>query len=102
MNDRSLGNARANEGSGLAHRIKNCWHRIAGALRDDDDDLSFPILIAGISAVAAVFFLVCWFYITSKIAAIYLGDFALTADDTAFISSAIASRGMCRRTNADS
>jgi hypothetical protein len=37
--------------------------------------------MAGISAVATVFFLICWFYITAKITAIYLGNPAFTAEN---------------------
>ncbi|KRP84799.1 hypothetical protein AOQ73_40475 [Bradyrhizobium pachyrhizi] len=80
MNDSPLRNAGPDESGGLAFRAKHCWHRIGTALTDDDD-LPFPILIAGISAVAAIFFLACWFYITSKIAAIYFNRFALATDD---------------------
>ncbi|SDF90215.1 hypothetical protein SAMN05216337_108511 [Bradyrhizobium brasilense] len=83
MNDSPFRNAGADKSGGLAFRAKHCWHRIAAALTDDDDDLPFPILIAGISTVAAIFFLVCWFYITSKIAAIYFSRFAFDADDAA-------------------
>ncbi|WLB77004.1 hypothetical protein QIH83_21550 [Bradyrhizobium elkanii] len=54
MNDSPLPNAGTNESGGLAFRAKHCWHRIAAAFTDDDD-LPFPILIAGISAVAAIF-----------------------------------------------
>ena len=92
MDDRSFGNSSTDEGSGLAFRIKNGWHRITAPFTDDDDYFSFPILIAGISAVAAVFFLVCWFYITAKITAIYLGDFTVAANDTAlhFLSHRLA------------
>jgi hypothetical protein len=83
LNDRSLGNAGADEGGGLALRAKHGWHRIAAAFAHDDDHLPFAVLVAGISAVTAIFFLVCWFYITSKIATIYFGRLALATDDAA-------------------
>ncbi len=82
MNDSPLRNAGTDESGGLAFRAKHCWHRISAALTDDDDDLPFPILIAGISAVAAIFFLVCWLYVTAKIAAIHFRHFTFAADDT--------------------
>ena len=78
MDDGTLSDTSADEGSGLAFRAKNGWHRITAPLTDD---LLFPILMAGISAVATVFFLICWFYITAKITAIYLGNPAFTAEN---------------------
>ncbi|KWV48404.1 hypothetical protein AS156_18145 [Bradyrhizobium macuxiense] len=67
----------------MAFRAKNRWHRIAAALTDDDDDLPFPFLIARISVAAAIFFLVCWLYVTAKIAAIHLSRFVFAAADDA-------------------
>ena len=92
MNDSPLRDASTDEGAGLAFRAKNGWHRITAPFTDDNYDLPFPILIAGISAVAAIFFLICWFYITAKITAIYFGNFAVSADDTAlhFLSHCFA------------
>jgi len=82
MNDRTHGDTSA-EGDDLAFRAKKHWHRITAPFTDDDYDLPFPALIAGISAVAAIFFLVCWLHITSKITAIYFGDFTVAADNAA-------------------
>src|SRR5882757_11405637 len=84
MNNSPFGDPGTDERGGLAFRAKNGWHRITAPFTDDDYDLPFPILIAGISTIAAVFFLICWFYITSKITAIYLGNPAVTADNAAF------------------
>ena len=83
MNNDPLGDTGADLSSGLAFRAKNRWHRITAPFTDDDYDLPFPVLIAGISAVAAIFFLVCWLHITSKITAIYLGYPTFAADNTA-------------------
>ena len=81
MNDSPLRNAGTDESGGLAFRAKHCWRRIATALNDDDDELPFPILIAGISAVATIFFLVCWLYVTAKMATIHFSHLALATTD---------------------
>ncbi len=81
MNDSPLRNAATDESGGFAFRAKHCWRRIVTALTDDDDELPFPILIAGISAVAAIFFLVCWLYVSAKIATIHFNRLAFAAND---------------------
>ena len=83
MDDGTLSDTSADEGSGLAFRAKNGWHRITALFKENDYNLPFPILISGMSAVAVIFFLICWFYITVKIAAIDFSDLALTPDSTA-------------------
>src|SRR5258708_28914146 len=67
MNDSALGDTSTDERGGLAFRPKNGWHRITAPFTDDDYDLPFSILIAGISAVAAgVFFFFLFFYNPQK------------------------------------
>jgi hypothetical protein len=101
MNNRTLSDTRADESSGLAFRAEDGGDRISTSLADDDDNLSFAILIAGISAVAAIFFLVGWLYVTSKIAAIDLSNLASPPTTRPFISSAIASRSLCSNPSAN-
>jgi hypothetical protein len=81
MYNSTLRNAGADESSGLALRAKHGRDRISTALPDDDDDFTFAILVAGIAAVAAMFLLICWLYISTEVAAIDLGHFALATDN---------------------
>jgi hypothetical protein len=80
MNNGPFGDPGADESGGLAFRVKSRWHRITAPFTNDVYDLSLPIVIASISAVAAVFLLICWFYITTKIATIHFDDLAFTTD----------------------
>jgi hypothetical protein len=81
MHNSAFSNARADESSGLAFRAEYGGNGISAALADDDDDFTFTILIAGISAVAAIFFLICWLYVSTEIAAIDLRHPAFAADN---------------------
>jgi hypothetical protein len=65
-----------------------------------DDDFTFAILIAGISAVAAIFFLICWLYVSTEIAAIDLSHLPSPPTTRPLIFSAMASLNLCNRTNA--
>ena len=82
MNNSPFGDPGPAESGSLAFRTKNRWHRITAPYTDDDYDLPFPGLIAGIAAVAAIFFLICWLHITSKITAIYFSHFTVAADNS--------------------
>jgi hypothetical protein len=57
MHDRAFTNASADESSGLALGAEYGGDGISTTFAD--------ILIAGISAVAAIFFLICWFYVST-------------------------------------
>ena len=83
MQNRSFGNAGANEGRGLAFRAKHSWHRIAATFANDDDQLPFATLVLGISAVTAMLFLISWLHIAAKIATIDFGRLAFSANDPA-------------------
>ena len=78
MNDRTLGNASADEGGGLALSAKHGRNRIAAAFANYHYDLPLTVLIAGITAVTAVVFLICWLHIAAKITTINLSDLAFT------------------------
>jgi hypothetical protein len=101
MNNSTLRDTRTNETGRLAFGSEDGGDRAPTALPNDDNYLVLSILIAGISAAAAILFLVCWFYIATKIATIYLSNFAFPAYSAPFISSAIASRSLCSGTRED-
>src|SRR5437016_1100188 len=92
MNHSPFGDTSADERGSLAFRAKNGWHRIAAPFADNDYNLPLPILVASITAVAAVLLLVCWLYIAAKIAAIDFSHLALATDDAAlqFLSHCFA------------
>jgi hypothetical protein len=83
MYNGTFSNSRTDESGGLAFHPEYGRDGIAASFADDDDDLTFPILIASVAAVATVFLLICWFYVSPEVAAIDLSRLTLTADNAA-------------------
>jgi hypothetical protein len=84
MNNSTPSETTANERGGLVFRAKHGWHRFAAAFTDNGDYLPLPVLVTGITAVAAVLFLFCWLYIAAKIPTLDFRELASAADDAAF------------------
>jgi hypothetical protein len=71
MNNGALGDTRADEGNRLALGVENSRDQITTPLANNNRDFPFPLLVAGISAVAAIFLAVGWLYIASKVSSIH-------------------------------
>ena len=83
MNNSPFSDTGANKGGSLALRAKHGWHRVAVTFANDDDHLPFAVLIASITAVATVLFLISWLHIAAKIPTIGFRDLAFTTDNPA-------------------
>lgn len=83
IDDRSLGDAGANEIERGAFRAKHRRNRAAIALANDDNTLAFAVLVLGEAPVAAVFLVVGRLDVAAKVTAVDFDDFTLAADHTA-------------------
>jgi hypothetical protein len=72
------------ERGGLALSAEDHESGIVPMLANDDDDLQRTILIAAITAVAAIFIMLSGVSLSTKIAAVYFSNTTLTPDDSAF------------------
>jgi hypothetical protein len=79
LNRGALGDARADERSGLAFSSEHCRDRCAATFADDDDNFALAVLIASEATVKAIFLQVGGLDVAAKIYAINLSLLAFLA-----------------------